>query len=73
MKERNFIYEKWLTCEQALALKAPVREAEYALDERTHLQLYDCLIPLLKEHRKYSVKLGATLSIDDFRAQQQVL
>ena len=72
VKERDFIYEKWLACEQALAMKTPVREAEYALDERTPLHLYDCLLPLIKENRKFSIELGAALSIDDFKAQQQV-
>ena len=33
--------------EKLLAMKSPTLEAEYAIDERTYLSLYDCLIPLL--------------------------
>ena len=31
--EHKFLYDNWLVCERALAMKAPVREAEFALDE----------------------------------------
>ena len=36
--------------EKSLALKSPVMEAEFATDERSALSLYDCLVPMLKEH-----------------------
>lgn len=55
--------------EEVVALKTPVMEAEYALDERTALSLYDCLTPTLKEHRKFKIRsTNHQLSIDDFRA-----
>ena len=47
-------------------------EAEYAMDDRTALNLYDCLIPKLRENRRFLVKKNAALSIADFKAQIQV-
>ena len=72
IKERNLIHNKWLFCERALALKTPVREAEYAIDDRTALSLYDCLVPMLKEHRKLSVTKNTKFSVADFEAQKKV-
>ena len=43
--------------EKAFALKTPIMEAEHAIDERTALSLYDCLIPKLKEHRKFRINI----------------
>jgi len=57
--------------EQQLALKSPVMEAEYAFDERTALSLYDCLVPMLQEHRRVKLNLHGNVSIEDFRAQQK--
>ena len=37
--------------ERCYAEKSPINEVEFAFDDRTPLQLYDCLIPRLKEHR----------------------
>ena len=31
--------------EERLALKTPVLEAEFAIDDQTPLVLYDCLVP----------------------------
>lgn len=42
--------------ERLVALKTPVMEAEYAIDERSALSLYDCLVPALKEHRRFKVQ-----------------
>ena len=39
----------WRTNEGLLALKTPVMEAEYAIDERTALSLYDSIKPRVKE------------------------
>lgn len=41
--------------EAMLALKGPVMEAEYAIDERTSLVLYDCLKPMIKENRRFKI------------------
>ena len=41
--------------EQRLAMRSPTHEAEFALDERTPLSLYDCLTPKLKEHRRFKI------------------
>ena len=42
-------------------------EAEYAIDERTCLELYDCLVPRIKEHRRFKLLKDAEFSIADFR------
>ena len=54
--ERNFLHGQWQLFERNLALKSPVMEAEYAMDDRTALSLYDCLIPKLREHRKLKIR-----------------
>ena len=54
--------------EKAYVLKTPVMEAEHALDERTALSLYDCLIPKLREHRRFHIKVDEKFSIADFKA-----
>ena len=38
-----------------VSLKTPVCEAEHALEDRSPLDLYNCLIPKLKEHRRFKV------------------
>ena len=52
----------------ALALKTPVNEAEYAIDDRTALSLYDCLIPKIKEHIKFKVRPEIIFGVEDLRA-----
>ena len=42
--------------EHAFSLTSPVLEAEYAHDERSPLNLYDCLIPRLREHRRLRIQ-----------------
>ena len=37
-------------------MNSPALEAEYAYDERTALNLYDCLIPRLREHRRLRIQ-----------------
>ena len=71
--ERDFIHKKWIACELDLAMKAPVREAEYGLDEKSPLKLYDCLLPLIKEFRRKSLNIGAKVTIADYQAQREVL
>ena len=58
--------------EQCVALKTPVMEAEFALDERSQLSLYDCLVPTLKEHRRFKINLQDNFNINDFKTQQRV-
>ena len=53
--------------EGALALKTPVTEAEYAIDERSQLSLYDCLVPTIKEHRRFKVQKDEKFSLADFK------
>ena len=52
IEERKFLHSQWQLYEKALALKTPVMEAEYAIENRTSLSLYDCLIPAIREHRR---------------------
>lgn len=69
------LYRKWLSCEQALAMKAPVREAEFALDDASALSLYDCLTPLIKEHRRFKLDIGKIRKIysrADYHSKQKV-
>ena len=58
--------------EGALALKTPVTEAEYAIDERSQLSLYDCLVPTIKEHRRFKVQKDEKFSLADFKVQCRV-
>ena len=54
--------------EGVLSLKTPVLEAENALDDRAPLSLYDCLLPKLKEHRRFKLMKDSKFSIADFEA-----
>ena len=44
-------------------------EAEYAIDDRTALQLYDCLIPKIKEHRRFKINRDSKFSLADLKEQ----
>ena len=54
--------------EKAIALRTPVMEAEFAIDDRTSLNLYDCLIPKIREHRRFRFHKDDSFSIADFKA-----
>ena len=58
--------------EKALAQRTPVMEAEHAMNDRTGLDLYDCLIPKIKEHRRFKLLPDAKFSVADFNAQLKV-
>ena len=49
-------------------MKTPVMEAEHAIDDCTAMSLYDCLIPKLREHRRFRIKKDEKFSIADFKA-----
>lgn len=53
--------------EQYCALKSPMMEAELALDDKSALSLYDCLIPKIKEHRRFAITKDAVFSVADFK------
>ena len=55
-QERETLLENWLTFEKAYAIRSPVMEAEFAHDDSNPLQLYDCLIPKLREHRELRIR-----------------
>ena len=63
----------WQLNEQVVALKAPVREAEFYIDDESPMRLYDCMIPMIKECRRFTVTAQSKFSIDDFKAKQKVL
>ena len=67
MKERERILENWRVTEIALAQKTTVMEAEFALDEKTPLSLYDCLKPMIKHNRRMKIDVNAALSAEDYR------
>ena len=49
-------------------MKTPVMEAEHAIDDCTAMSLYDCLIPKLREQRRFRIKKDDKFSIADFKA-----
>ena len=59
--------EKIMMLESRLAIETPAFEGEYAIDDRTSLSLFDCLIPKLKEHRRFKIKPDDAFSINDFK------
>ena len=61
--------EKINLLEIALAQKYPVMEAEHAFDDTNPLSTFDCLIPKLKEHRRFKLLKDAKFSLADFKAQ----
>ena len=73
LEDREKILKNWIVCEEALAQKSPTMEAEYALDERTPLTFYDCLVPLLKEQRRFKIMPDTTMTIQDFKSQLKTL
>ena len=58
--------------ENRLSSKTPVLEAENAVDDRTALSMYDCLIPRLKEHRRFKIFKDSIMTTADFQAIQAV-
>ena len=69
MKQADIVLKNAHLLEGILALKTPVLEAENAIDDRSPLGLYDCLIPKLKEHRRFKLTKDSEFSIADFNAQ----
>lgn len=58
--------------EIALAQKTPVMQAEHVIDDRTALNFYDCLVPKIKEHRRFKLQRDAKFSLADFKSQYKV-
>lgn len=55
--------------EQALCLRTPVMEAEYAIDDRSPIDFYNCLIPKLREQVRFRVKKDEKFSVSDVKSQ----
>jgi len=45
-------------------------EAEFAIDERSALSLYDCLVPRIKEHRRSKINMQDKFSINELKELQ---
>ena len=67
MKKADQAIKEMSMLEVALAQKTPVMEAEFAMDDRTSLNLFDCLVPKLREHRRFRIQKDAVFSIADFK------
>ena len=67
MRERERVLDNWRITEIALAQKTPVMEAEFAMDEKSPLSLFDCLKPMIKHNRRMRIDVNATLSAEDYR------
>ena len=53
-------------------MKSPTLEAEHAIDDATALSLYDCLVPQIKELRRFKVTKDSEFSVADFRSQLKI-
>lgn len=76
INERNMLRDRWMTYEHTCAMKSPVMEAEYAHDDTTALSMYDCLIPKLREWRKFRIRPEIKyreMLVPDMKAHQRVL
>ena len=58
--------------EVMIALKTPCMEAEHVLDDRNAFNFFDCLIPKIKEHRRFKLLPDSEFSLADFKCQQKV-
>ena len=58
--------------EVLLAQKTPVMQAEHCIDDRTALNFYNCLVPKIKENRRYRIQKDSVFSIADFKEQAKV-
>ena len=61
--------EKVKMMEILLAQKSPVMQAEHAIDDTNAFSFFDCLIPKLKEHRRFKLLKDDVFSMADFKAQ----
>lgn len=68
IKKADNLISQMALLELALASKTPVMDAEYAIDDRTPLSLYDCLVPKIKENRRFRIQKDDKFSIADFRS-----
>lgn len=69
MKKYDNLCKEINMLETYYSIKTPVMEAEHAMDDRTPLALYDCLVPKIKEHRRFRITKDSEFSIADFKSQ----
>jgi len=68
LREKDWRVSQLKLLETALAQKSPVLEAENAIEESSVLVLYDCLVPKIREHRRFKITKDSAFSIADFKA-----
>ena len=76
IRERDELRNNWIIYEKAYCMKTPVCETEFAMDERSPLQLYDCLVPRLREHRKLHIPFELYTDkqmLEDLKAKKQIM
>ena len=72
LKERELFINKIKMLEITLAQKTPVFEAEHAIIEETPLRLYDCLVPAIRENRRFHIRKDELFSVADLKSIQKV-
>lgn len=55
LKEARKMQDHVVYLETMCALKSPCMQAEHVIDDATELTLYNCLVPKLREHRKFKL------------------
>ena len=76
IREREYLLDRWQQFEKAYVMRSPTLEAEHAFDSRSPLNLYSCVIPQIKEHRKLEIDedlLTSKTLIDDIKAQRDAI
>ena len=48
-------------------MRSPVMEAEHAIDDCTAMSFYDCLIPKLREHRRFHFSKEDKFAVADLK------
>ena len=67
--ERNSLLQNWRTTEMGIVHMSPVVEASHGFDINTPLQLFNCLIPQTKRHRRLIVPKEKETVITDYEAR----
>ena len=47
-------------------------EAEYAIDDRTALSLFDCIVPRLREHKIFKIRPTISIEMKDMEVNEKV-
>lgn len=66
------MHDLWRHSEQAAIQKSHVNEAEYAIDDRTALSLFDCIVPRLREHTIFKIRPTISIEMKDMEVNEKV-